>query len=64
MVRERAISQVFLKDFWDIVADDSLKYLHDSTTTEFMWGGVNLMVLWFLFQFVLALSYKVLSLRF
>ena len=46
---------VFLKAFWVIVADDSLKDSHVSKRTKFMWGGVKLRVTWCLIQFILAL---------
>ena len=55
---------VFLKTFWVIFTDDSLKASHVSTSMELMWGGVNLRVSWFLIQFILALPSKFLSFMF
>ena len=44
---------VFLKYFWLIVVDDSVKASHVSTSMEFMWGGESLRVPWCLIQLIL-----------
>ena len=61
---ERGRRCVFLKYLWVIVVDDSLKDSHVSTRTEFMWGGINLRVTWWLIKFIIESLHHLLILMF
>ena len=58
---ERVWILVFLGNFLVIVVNYSVKYSHRSKSTEFMRGGEKLRVLWSIIQFIIALTYKLLS---
>ena len=58
---DRVVILVFLIYFWVIVVNNSFKASHVSKSTEFMRGGGNLRVPWSIIQFIIALTYKLLS---
>ena len=51
----------FLEYFWVIVVDDSFKSSHVSKKAKLMRNGENLMVPWSIIQFIIELTYNLLS---